>query len=86
MLHFSKKKKKKKQKTKSNLDASNFSLRRFHAHWEVKGADKVKKTTRKLVARRREVLCLVSLFKIFFDFGVLIFIFYVSDEKKKKTD
>ena len=52
-----------------------------------KGCRKSENTTRKLVARRREVLCLVSLFKSFFDLGIFIFIYYVSDgrrERKKK--
>ena len=35
-----------------------------------KGCRKSKNTTFKLAARRREVICLVSLFKIFFDLGV----------------
>ena len=39
-----------------------------------RGCRKSENTTSKLVARRREVLCLVSLFKSFFDLGIFIFI------------
>ena len=50
-----------------------------------KGCRKSENTTRKLVARRREVLCLVSLFKSFFDLGIFIFIYYVSDGRRERT-
>ena len=72
-------KKKKKKKTKTKTKSRRFQLFTLKVLFTLvsQGCRKSKKTTRKLVARQREVLCLVSLFKIFFDLGVLFIYFFV---------
>ena len=68
LLHFSTKIKNKIKKTKTR----HFQLFTLKVLFTLvsKGCRKSKNTTFKLAARRREVICLVSLFKIFFDLGV----------------
>ena len=78
LLHFSQKKtknkkqKKTKKKKKTKTKTRRFQLFTLKVLFTLvsKGCRKSKNTTFKLAARRREVICLVSLFKIFFDLGV----------------